>query len=285
MFSIHELYGMLNELGLGNDNKILFMRFRILGMSLDDGLVPLMADAYVIKLLDYVPTCKEIEVYIESGVSLVKQYLVELLVSHSQSKGVGHGNLDCDNDLSMDNTFSFRNLMQDSYVEIHNVAIQHENVDGVHEHTAGDIHEKMQNAGDIHEKVQETRMDDDLFQQDSVVDLQHDAYNFFEQQESVEMVVELNHPDEKVFFFQTSGAQVDPRQDIDEEVVDANLEQSRMDADKIWKEFGADVIDFDHFHSCDEGDDKQPSQTKKRILMEIRREFKGMSNIKEGDFL
>ncbi|GKE94661.1 hypothetical protein Tco_1579516, partial [Tanacetum coccineum] len=51
--------------------------------------------------------------------------------------------------------------------------------------------------------------------------------------------------------------------------VDANLEQSRMDADKIWKEFGADVIDFDHFHSCDEGDDEQPSQTRKRILREI----------------
>ncbi|GKB32626.1 hypothetical protein Tco_0872027 [Tanacetum coccineum] len=90
MFSIHELYEMFNELGLWDDNKILVMRFRILGMSLDDGLVPLIVDAYVIKLLDYVPTCKEIEVYIETDVSLVEQYLVELLVSHSQNKGVGH---------------------------------------------------------------------------------------------------------------------------------------------------------------------------------------------------
>ncbi|GJW37387.1 hypothetical protein Tco_0060307 [Tanacetum coccineum] len=87
MFSIHELYGMLKELGLGDDNKILFMHFRIIGMSLDDGFVPLIANAYVIKLLNYVPTCKEAKVYIEAGVSLVEKHLAELLFSHSQSKG------------------------------------------------------------------------------------------------------------------------------------------------------------------------------------------------------
>ncbi|GKG17584.1 hypothetical protein Tco_0362541, partial [Tanacetum coccineum] len=48
--------------------------------------------------------------------------------------------------------------------EIHNVATEHDNVDGVHEQTPGDIHVKLQHAGDIHEKVQETLMDADLFQ-------------------------------------------------------------------------------------------------------------------------
>ncbi|GKA04906.1 putative ribonuclease H-like domain-containing protein [Tanacetum coccineum] len=75
-------------------------------------------------------------------------------------------------------------------------------------------------AGDIHEKVQETLMDDDLFQQDSVVDCQQDPYHVIdEEQEIAKMVDELNHPGKEVIF-QTSGAQVDLAQDIDEEVVE-----------------------------------------------------------------
>nr|GEY31827.1 hypothetical protein [Tanacetum cinerariifolium] len=65
--------------------------FKIFGMSLDDELVPLEANADVIKLLNYVPTCKEILVYIETDLLLLEQHLAELLVSHSQSKGVGNG--------------------------------------------------------------------------------------------------------------------------------------------------------------------------------------------------
>nr|GFA57481.1 hypothetical protein [Tanacetum cinerariifolium] len=66
--------------------------------------------------------------------------------------------------------------LEGSDIEIHNVANKHDIVDGVHESTPGDIHEKLQHASDIHEKVQETLMDDDLFQQDSVVDCQQDPY-------------------------------------------------------------------------------------------------------------
>ncbi|GKA86278.1 hypothetical protein Tco_0807989 [Tanacetum coccineum] len=51
MFSINE------ELCLRYNNKILFTHFRIPGISLDDGLVSLMADDDVIKLLNYVPGC------------------------------------------------------------------------------------------------------------------------------------------------------------------------------------------------------------------------------------
>nr|GEV42785.1 hypothetical protein [Tanacetum cinerariifolium] len=81
---------MPEELGFGDNNKLLFTHFRISGMSLDDGLVSLMADVDVIKLLNYVPGCKEIEVYIKTDVSLVEQHLLELLVN-SQSKSVGDG--------------------------------------------------------------------------------------------------------------------------------------------------------------------------------------------------
>ncbi|GJT87811.1 hypothetical protein Tco_1069528 [Tanacetum coccineum] len=91
MFLLYELSGMLKELGLWDNNKIVLTHFRIPGMSLDDGLVLLMADADVIKSLIYVSGCKEIEIYIETGVSFVKLHLVGLVVNKSQSKGVGNG--------------------------------------------------------------------------------------------------------------------------------------------------------------------------------------------------
>ncbi|GJU49024.1 hypothetical protein Tco_1218579 [Tanacetum coccineum] len=52
MFSLCELFGMLNELGLGDNNLVMFTYFRIPGMSLDDCLVPLMVDANVIKIIE-----------------------------------------------------------------------------------------------------------------------------------------------------------------------------------------------------------------------------------------
>nr|GEX45475.1 transposase, MuDR, MULE transposase domain protein [Tanacetum cinerariifolium]GEY13202.1 transposase, MuDR, MULE transposase domain protein [Tanacetum cinerariifolium] len=91
MFFVYEWSGMLKELGLGDNNKILFTYFRIHGMSLDDGFVLLMANSDVIKLWNYVIGCKEVEVYIKTGVSLVELHLVELVVSQSQIKGVGKG--------------------------------------------------------------------------------------------------------------------------------------------------------------------------------------------------
>ncbi|GJZ21004.1 hypothetical protein Tco_0558043 [Tanacetum coccineum] len=294
MFSLYEWSEMLKELGLGDNNKILFTHFRIHGMPLDDGFVPLMANVDVIKLLNYVTRCKEIEVYIETDVSLVELHLVELVVSQSHIKGVGNGvvieeivednvvsssgkesgmlmlewhgmgkeevisrsgkesrlstlewpdmgkedkhvntstqaltsdvcpvveprndenvgNLDCDNEVPMGNPFSFRNLMEDSNVDVHDVAIKHENVD------------------------------------------------------------DLNHLGEDVFS-QTSGAQVEHAHDVDEEDVDmeenvdANLDQFRMTADMNWQDFGLDVVDMEELYSGDVGGDKQPPQIRKRIL-------------------
>nr|GEZ41449.1 hypothetical protein [Tanacetum cinerariifolium] len=128
-----------------------------------------------------------------------------------------------ENDVSMDNIFCFRNLI--------------------------DIHEKVQTVGDVHEKVQETLMDNDLFQQDSVVDLQYDAYNFVdEQQEIVEMdideeVIEMeeNMVEEEECFvggdesnFQKDENEIPhPEQEMDMQnfhfQVNANIEQSRME--------------------------------------------------------
>nr|GEU95855.1 hypothetical protein [Tanacetum cinerariifolium] len=229
MFSLYELYGMLNDLGLGDNNQITFTRFRIPGMSLDDGLVLLMADVDVIKLLNYVAGCKEISVYRETGMSLVELHFVESLVpgmgneeavsrsvkesrllmlewldigkedehvdtsNHASTSNAcsivkprndeNVGYLDRNNEVPMGNPFSFINLLEGPDIEIHNVANEHDN---------------------------ETLMDDDLFQQDSVVDFQHDHYHVIDkEQEIAEMVAELNHPREEVIF-QTSGAQVDP---------------------------------------------------------------------------
>ncbi|PWA97584.1 transposase, MuDR, MULE transposase domain protein [Artemisia annua] len=69
--------GMLDELGLGDD-KILFTHFRIPEESLDDRLFPLISEEHVVILLKYVPRFKEIEVYIETYVSLVEQHLMEM---------------------------------------------------------------------------------------------------------------------------------------------------------------------------------------------------------------
>ncbi|GJV13117.1 hypothetical protein Tco_1354658 [Tanacetum coccineum] len=45
------------------DGRLLFMHFRILGESLDEGLLPLMSDEHVIIFLEYVPRFKKVEVY------------------------------------------------------------------------------------------------------------------------------------------------------------------------------------------------------------------------------
>ncbi|GJZ44624.1 serine-threonine/tyrosine-protein kinase catalytic domain-containing protein [Tanacetum coccineum] len=264
-----------------------------------DGLVPLMADADVIKLLNYVCGCKEIKVYIETGVSLVELHLLELLASQSQSKGVviekivednivsisgkdsrllmlewpkmgreeehvdtsNHasttevveprndenvGNLDCDSEVPMANPFRFRNLLEYSDVEIHNVENKHDNVDGDVDEEVIEIEENVveEEEGFVEEDDSDFQMDDnELPHTEPEVDTQHFQFKF-----------------------------------------DSNLDQSRMEADRIWQKFGADVIDTNDLHSGDEGDDEQPPQTKKRILREIRREYVGKENIKEGDF-
>ncbi|GJX04024.1 hypothetical protein Tco_0189940 [Tanacetum coccineum] len=250
MFFIHELVGMLGELSLGDNNKILYTHFRTPGMSLDDGLVSLMTDEDVIKLLNYVPMYKEIKVYIEIDVSLVQQHLVELLVS--QSKCVGNGvvieEIVEDNVISTSGKES-RLLM----LEWSEMGKEEEHVDTSTHASTSDVCPVVESRNDenvgnlycdneIHEKVLETLMSDYLFQQDSFVDWQQDPYHFVnEQQEIAEMAAELNHRDEEVFF-QTSGAQVDPCQDIDEEVVEM---KENVDDDEEEECFiGGDESDF-----------------------------------------
>nr|GEU49840.1 Gag-Pol polyprotein [Tanacetum cinerariifolium] len=85
MLQVHEFVRMLDELGLGN-GILLLSHFRITGESLDEGLVPLLGDEDVLTLLKYVPKFREIEVYVESFVSLVEQHIRE--ISTFKGKGV-----------------------------------------------------------------------------------------------------------------------------------------------------------------------------------------------------
>ncbi|GJU35115.1 hypothetical protein Tco_1183469 [Tanacetum coccineum] len=58
---------------------------RILGKSLDEGLVPLMFEKDVVNLLNYVPRYRELKIYIENGVSSIESHVTERL---SQGKGM-----------------------------------------------------------------------------------------------------------------------------------------------------------------------------------------------------
>ncbi|GKG13445.1 hypothetical protein Tco_0350405, partial [Tanacetum coccineum] len=77
LFSINEYDSLLEDLGF-KDGKILFSHFRILGKSLDEGLAPLMFDEDVLSLLWHAPRDREIEVYVENGVSLVEKQMMEV---------------------------------------------------------------------------------------------------------------------------------------------------------------------------------------------------------------
>ncbi|GKE16728.1 hypothetical protein Tco_1424305 [Tanacetum coccineum] len=67
------------------DKMILGFDYWILGKSLDEGLVPLMFEKDVVNLLNYVPRYRELEVYIDNGVSSIESHVTERL---SQGKGV-----------------------------------------------------------------------------------------------------------------------------------------------------------------------------------------------------
>ncbi|GKA85628.1 hypothetical protein Tco_0807282 [Tanacetum coccineum] len=101
------------------------------GISLDDSLA-LMADDDVIKLLNYVPGCKDTESKGVCSVVVIEEIVEDNVVSSSEkdSRLEWHG-MDCDNEVPMTNPFSLRNLLEDFDVEIHNVAIEHDNVHGV----------------------------------------------------------------------------------------------------------------------------------------------------------
>nr|GEV34569.1 hypothetical protein [Tanacetum cinerariifolium] len=85
MFSMNILEEIFKDLGY-IDGRILFTHFRIPRESFDVGLLPLMFDKGVIRFLKCVPRCKEVEVYIETGVSLIERHVMERMTS--KSKGV-----------------------------------------------------------------------------------------------------------------------------------------------------------------------------------------------------
>ncbi|GKE45343.1 hypothetical protein Tco_1472627, partial [Tanacetum coccineum] len=145
MFSLYELFEMLKELEL----------------HLGESLVVSQSHS---KRVGNVIVIEEI---VEDNVVSVVEKTQDL-VEPTNDENVRY--LYCDNDVPMGNPFSFINLLEGSNIDIHNVANEHDIVDGVPESAFGDIHEKLQHASNIHKKVQETLMDDDLFQQDSVVD-------------------------------------------------------------------------------------------------------------------
>ncbi|GJS99581.1 hypothetical protein Tco_0820751 [Tanacetum coccineum] len=137
IFSFHELYGMLKELGLrDNNNKILFMHFRIHGVSLDDGLVRLMANVDLLVSQSYSKGADNgvvIEEIVEDNVVSISRKDSRLLMLECIGKGFdvcpvveprndeNVGNLDYYKEVPMANPFSFGNLTEDSNVEIHNV--------------------------------------------------------------------------------------------------------------------------------------------------------------------
>nr|GEV65740.1 transposase, MuDR [Tanacetum cinerariifolium] len=85
MFSMNILEEMFEDLGY-IDGRLLFTHFKIPGQSLDEGLLPLMSNEDVIRLLVYVPRFRKLEVYIEIGVSLVQRNMIEGMTS--KGKGV-----------------------------------------------------------------------------------------------------------------------------------------------------------------------------------------------------
>ncbi|GJY92505.1 hypothetical protein Tco_0508287 [Tanacetum coccineum] len=159
MFSLYELPIMLHELGNGV----------VIEEIVEDNVVLSSKKDSKLWMIEW---CEDEHVDTANHASTSNVFLV---VEPTNDENIGY--LDYDNEVLMGNPFSFINLLEGSNIEIHNVENEHDIVDGVHESTSGDIHEKLQHASDIHEKVQETLMDDDLFQQDSVVDYQQDPYH------------------------------------------------------------------------------------------------------------
>ncbi|PWA97306.1 hypothetical protein CTI12_AA030120 [Artemisia annua] len=85
VFSMDLLGEMLEDLGY-TDRTLVFTHFRIPDESLDDGLLPLKSEEDVRRLVEYVPIFTQLELYIETGVSVVECEMMERMMS--KGKGV-----------------------------------------------------------------------------------------------------------------------------------------------------------------------------------------------------
>nr|GEV94926.1 hypothetical protein [Tanacetum cinerariifolium] len=217
IFSLYELFGMLKEL-----------------------------DVDIINLLNYVPGCKEIEVYIEIGMSLVELDLLEsLVVSQSHSKRLGNDVVI--KEIVKDNVVS--SSAKDSRLLMIEWPDMDEHVDTLNHASTSNVCPVVKPTIDEH--VEYLYCDNE----DEGSDFKRDANEL----RHSELEADMQH-----FHFK----------------VDANLDQSRTFADKHWQEFGLDVLDFNELSSGG----KQSSQAIKRILWEIKRECVGKANIKDGYF-
>ena len=79
-FSMYVLVKILADLGLGDNEQKLFIHFRVPSLNLDDGLVPLMSDQDVKLFSNFVPRYKEVDVFVETDVSLVEKNCLSIRV-------------------------------------------------------------------------------------------------------------------------------------------------------------------------------------------------------------
>nr|GEV84761.1 hypothetical protein [Tanacetum cinerariifolium] len=240
---------MRNDLGDEDDED------EILEMSLDDCLVLLMADADVIKSLSYVLSGKDSRLFMLEWSKMGKDdehvdisnhaptYDVCPIVGPRNDENVE--NLDCDNDVPMTNPFSFRNMIEDSDVDVMRMLVVYTN---------SWLVIFMINYGLLVRFIRKRRRHLLMVICSNKIVLWTANRNLFRllmnNKRLPEMFAQLNHPGEEVFF-QTIDAQVVPTHDVAEKV-DANLDQSKMFAVRLWQEFGPDVIDFVKLYSGDE---------------------------------
>ncbi|PWA85111.1 hypothetical protein CTI12_AA153160 [Artemisia annua] len=85
VFSMGLLGEMLEDLGY-TDRTLVFTHFKIHDESLDDGLLPLKSEEDVRRLVEYVLIFTQLELYIETGVSVVECEMMERMMS--KGKGV-----------------------------------------------------------------------------------------------------------------------------------------------------------------------------------------------------
>ncbi|PWA82861.1 hypothetical protein CTI12_AA172120 [Artemisia annua] len=76
VFSMVLLGEMLEDFGY-TDRTLVYTHFRLPGESLDDGLLPLKSDEDVKTLVEYVPFFTQLELYIETGVSIVECEMID----------------------------------------------------------------------------------------------------------------------------------------------------------------------------------------------------------------